>query len=505
MKYRTFLHLLLWFALLTGCSFPLFSEAPEIASPAGEEGQNTQPGSSPQDNATQASPSFTSTSTGTGFPAECPPYPADFQFVEVPDPLSGDNPVYPLVERPMPDVGECFLDDSFGTVLQRVTQDEGVNGRHEYSRHDPYNADHSLALLITDQGGFRVYRTSPLPYNQPGNLVLEFSQTEPRWDPQDPALLWALQDFSIVNIHVDSGEVSIIKDFTQDGTIGPLISEGNTYRVTMMDEGEASYDRQWWALSLQGNDRMDYRHQVLFTWNLEKDAVQGVYPLDSSEDEIDWVGMSPLGNWVLIGGMETNSGNTAGLTMASTDFSTFHRLDYTTSHADVGLDTNGNEVVVMQSYNTDTIDLIPLELSTRPILEAGGSEDGSGRVPLMRLYYASDDPLGLNSGVHISCNTPGYCFISTTIAPGAAGQNWLDRSLVLVRLDRQNPRVFYIAKLHNTTSEEPRVYWDETHGTLSTDGTRLLWVENWGENVGQESFFLVQMLMPENWRALTGD
>jgi len=74
-----------------------------------------------------------------------------------------------------------------------------------------------------------------------------------------------------------------------------------------------------------------------------------------------------------------------------------------------------------------------------------------------------------------------------------------------VRLDRENPRVFYLAKLHNTISEEPRIYWDETQGTISVDGSTLLWVENWGENVGEESFFLVQLSMPENWKALSGD
>jgi len=478
-------------ALTMSCSLPVFSNSIQEGEPAGE---------GDEDVPLQHFPDLGE---------NCPAYAEDFEFVEVPDPLSGDNPVYPLIDRPMPLVGECYTDEHFGTVLQRVTADQGINGRHEYSRHDPFNADRSLVLLVTDQGSFRIYRTSQLPYNQPENLMLEVQQTEARWDTEDPDLLWAIQDFSIVNIHADTGEMDVVKDFSQDPVIGPLVARGDSYRVTMMDEGEASLDRRWWALSLQGNDRADYRHLYLFTWDREMDLIAGVYPqgepLTASEAEIDWVGMSPLGNWVLIGGMETNSGETAGLVMASPDFSIFHRLDYTTSHADVGLDTDGNEVVVMQSYQTDTIDLIPLDLTTRPVLEPGGSEANTGRVPLIRLYYASSEPISLNSGVHISCNTPGYCFISTTIASGLPEQNWLDRSLVLVRLDRENPRVFYLAKLHNTISEEPRIYWDETQGTISVDGSTLLWVENWGENVGEESFFLVQLSMPENWKALSGD
>lgn len=442
-------------------------------------------------------------------PDNCPQYPADFQIARVPDPLSGQNPVYPLDDLPMPAVGDCFTDPTFGTVLQRVTVTDGMNGRHEYSRVDPYNADQSLILLVDDEGGYRVYRTDSLPYNQPDNQVFYINQTEPRWDPADPLLLWAFQDFSIVQINLRTGEVNTIKDFSQDATIGPLIAFGTTYRITMMDEGESSLDKRFWAFSLQGNDQVDYTHQYLFTYDLQTDSVLGVYPSDGSTlpetgvIELDWVGISPLGNWVLIGSMDSNTGNIVGLTMASLDLTTFHRIDYTTSHADVGLDVNGNEVVVMQSYNTDTIDMIPLSLDSQPILESGGSETGTGRIPLIRLYYASDSTYGLSSGVHISCNTPGYCFISTTIPSSMPAANWLDRSLLLVRLDSDDPAVYYLAKLHNTISEEPRVYWDETHGSISADGSLLVWADNWGLNVGTDQVFMMLLIMPENWQELT--
>jgi hypothetical protein len=121
---------------------------------------------------------------------------------------------------------------------------------------------------------------------------------------------------------------------------------------------------------------------------------------------------------------------------------------------------------------------------------------------LIRLNYNSDSPDGLNSGVHISCNTPSYCVISTTIAPGLPEQNWLDRSMVLVRLDAEDPRVFYLTKLHNTTSEEPRVYWDETHASITRDGSRIIWADNWGENVGESAIFLMELIMPEGWQSL---
>ena len=310
-----------------------------------------------------------------GFPAACPVYPDDFQFVEVPQPLAEQNPTYPLLPRAVPQVGECFHDPQFGTILRRVTQIEGYNGRHEYSRHDPYNSDHSMVILISDQGNFRVYRTLPLPYNQPDNLIAEVNLSEPRWDPQDPYILWGLQDFTLQTLNFSTGEFTVIKDFSQDPMIGALIAKGTTYRITDMDEGESSLDKRYWAFALQGDDKSDYRYLYLFTWDMETDTTLGVYPSDhplsqKEGGEIDWISMSPLGNWVLIGGMDTNQGNLAGLTLASKDFTLFHRLDYTTAHSDIGLDVNGGEVIVMQNYNTDTIDMIPLDPAVKPILRS---------------------------------------------------------------------------------------------------------------------------------------
>jgi hypothetical protein len=62
-----------------------------------------------------------------------------------------------------------------------------------------------------------------------------------------------------------------------------------------------------------------------------------------------------------------------------------------------------------------------------------------------------------------------------------------------------DPRAFYLAKVYNTTGS----YWEETHATITTDGSRVIWATNWGQNVGQEEIFLMQLDMPPNWRELT--
>ncbi len=436
----------------------------------------------------------------------CPEYPAEFSLIEVDDPLAEQNQTYRLQPQSIPEIGHCMVEPQFGTHLQRVTAIDGYNGRHEYSRVDAFNADHSMILLITEEGTQKVFRTSSLPYNQTSNLVMEINAMEPRWDPVDPQLIWAMDGFQIISIHTEDLTTQIIKDFTQDPDLGEIISSCPAYRITSMDEGESSLDKRYWAFAIQGDDRQDYHYLRLFTWDREKDVIMGIYPPDRSlraeEADIDWIGMSPLGEWVLIGGLDSNQGEIVGLTLSDKKLAQFHPLDHTTAHADTGLDCSGREVIVMQNTQTDTIDMIPLDPNMSADLNQDGTEDNNGRVPLIRLNYNSDSPDGLNSGVHISCNTPCYCVISTTIAPGLPEQNWLDRSIVLVKLDPEDPSVFYLSKLHNTTSEEPRVYWDETHASITRDGSRIIWADNWGENVGESAIFLMELTMPEEWQFL---
>lgn len=428
-------------------------------------------------------------------------YQPGFSFIPVPDPLSGDNPTYPLITKNVPTVGEPFYDVRFQTVLTRVTQVDGISGRHEYSRFDPFNCDQSLvALLFGGDSDWRIYRAQTFPYNQAANLTMTVrSIKEPRWDPADPQLLWYLQDFKIVTVNVFTGQETTVKDFSVDPTIGQIISaEADLYRITTKDEGEPSSDRRYWALLLQGTQE-DYRVRYVFTWDRGTDQVLGVYQIPAQEASIDWVGMSPKGNWVLIGADWDNGGNLAGLTMANKELTQFHRIDYTTAHSDVGLDSEGNEVIVMQNVLTDHIDLIPIALTTQPILAAGGIYANTNRTPLIRLFYDSQSPLGLNSGVHISANVPGYCVVSTYIPGGLPEQNWLDRTICLVRLERNNPGVFYLAKLYNTTGS----YWEETHAAITDDGSRVVWTSNWDQNVGSEQVFLMQLDMPSNWKELT--
>jgi hypothetical protein len=307
---------------------------------------------------------------------------------------------------PVPTPGHSFFDPSFGTILTRVTQGTGL--RHEYSRFDPFNANQSMIILhMPATGAWRIYRTQPIPYDQSGNFVREIDMAEPRWDPADSNIIWGLsrehRTFRIIRMNVQNGQLTVVKDFAADSTLGPIImAETDLYRITTKGEGEPSRDLRVWALFLQGTSE-EYRLRYIFTWDRQENRVLGLYKIPATEAGLlDWVGVSPLGKWVVVGADADwpPSGRTlGGLNLADKQLRTFHRLAYATAHADVGLDADGNEVIVMQNSRTDYVDLIPLASDTRPVTEEIDYKQ-SNIIPLVRLFSSDSSPHGLKSGIH---------------------------------------------------------------------------------------------------------
>ncbi len=402
-------------------------------------------------------------------------------FVAVPDLLDGTNPPHFLIARTAPAPGETFTDPHFNQQLTCVTERNNIRSRHEYARFDPFSSDGSKIILDPDTR-WRIYSTDSYPYNSASNEITIIDIEEPRWDPNDPDVIWGLYDFTIRTVNVATQQMTVVKDFTQDPVLGPIIARDNVFRITTRDEGESSKDKRYWALFLQGDDVVDYVERYIFTWDRQLDTVIGLYEVQPNEVDVDWVGMSPLGNWVIIGGDPGNGGNLDGMVVANRELTQFRGLG-NIGHSDVALTLDDQEVVVGQNTATDNIDLIPLD-------------PANDRMELVRLYYDSASQLGLQSGVHVSCNTDGFCVISTYIEPGLPEKNWLDRSIILVKLDRQSPAGYYLAKVYGTTD----AYYEETHATISNDGKSVVWASNWSMNVGQEDLFMMRLEMPANWK-----
>ena len=182
--------------------------------------------------------------------------------------------------------------------------------------------------------------------------------------------------------------------------------------------------------------------------------------------------------------------------MANRELTEFHRIDWATAHADVALDSQGNEVIVMQNVRTDYIDLIPLDPATQPILDSGGSYAG----------YESD-----------AAGAPLLLFL--LVRPGQRRPHLLQHARLLRRVDlhrarraraelarpQDHPGRSWTARGRAPTTwprstARAAEYWEETHATITRDGSRVVWATNWNQNVGAERVWLMELDLPAGWR-----
>ena len=169
-------------------------------------------------------------------------YPSGFAFVEVPQPLESKNPGCVEPALPLPEAGVPFRDPCGST---RLTQ--GDRGRRHpgpariLALRSLQSATGRFILLLRATGDYAVYKTSAdRPTTRLANRVFQTSGIEdPRWDNDDPALLWGLSGFRIVHDDVLSGKRTVVKDFAVDPRIAPILAaESDLYRITMRQEGE---------------------------------------------------------------------------------------------------------------------------------------------------------------------------------------------------------------------------------------------------------------------------
>jgi hypothetical protein len=390
-----------------------------------------------------------------------------------------------------------------------------------------------------DRGSFQVYRTNLRPgewgYDHKDNFLLKLDMDEPRWNRNDPnaKAVIGVKGLKIVSIDVTTGEPTTIKDFGEKPTedfwdyreIGQEIKEGDKtvflslgeiikryphrYSITMKDEGESSYDGNWWAFVLREYieppevEHVIDRSWCIFCWDRVNNKVVGLRELSLEQKEIDWVGMSPKGTWVLIAGKDYNAEPLKGLKIASREdrnLKDLYPIAPKAKHADVGLYIDRTapgdkvrEAVVVQNESAESPDVAALHDYIDLLrLPAEHEVEIPKPIHLVRLFYKWDehlvlDPNSLNifTGVHISCNANGYAVVSTYNDPGIKEKNWLERSIILVKLDLQALEAFYLAKTHNTTAvwadehgNRQSAYWDETHAAITNDGTSVVWAAN---------------------------
>ena len=409
--------------------------------------------------------------------ANCPAY------------LPGSTLVSSIAIHPAPDLTEpaprqWFTDPAFGTCLVRVTDrandtspdDTSIGLVNEYARVQSFNADGSRLLVYGTDGAWYLYDAqSLLPL---GQLPLE---VEPRWDADDPNLVYYSDETRLMSYNVQTAEQTEIHDFADDFPGQDLVA------VWMRYEGSPTRDRRYWGLMAQ-DEEWNTVAFVVYDRQTDQVTIRDMHSVPGIEDEVDHVTISPLGTYFLASfdrscehGEFGDDAHPCGLMVYDRNLTYGRSLLRVIGHYDPVLDADGREVIVYQDIDTDHISMLDLE---------------TGEIsPFWEIDF-SHTAIGLHfSG--LAYDRPGWAVVSTH-DDDAGTYTWMDDQVFAIEL-KPGGRVVRLAHTHSLVDDDRELdYWAEPHASTNPNLTRILFSTNWGRSAtGEVEIFMIEL--PLDW------
>jgi len=378
-------------------------------------------------------------------------------------------------------------DPVFGTCLVRVTDrtadldpdDPSAGLKNEYSRVQSFNADGSRILVRSIEAFWYLYDTVTL---QPlGQLPLV---SEPRWDAQDPYLLYFQDETRLMSHDLRTGVQTLVHDFSADFPGQTLAAVWTRY------EGSPSRDTRTWGLMAEDEEWLPVAF-VLYDRDTDQVTVRDLRGVPAVEDDVDHVTISPLGTYLLASfdraceqGRLGTDADPCGLMRYDRDLRNGTGLLRIVGHYDTALDAQGREVIIYQDIDTDYIAMLDLETGVvTPLWAIDFSHSGIG------LHFSGR-----------AFDRPGWALVSTHSGSHPVDATWMDDQVFAVELVAGG-RVVRLAHTHSLVDESvEHDYWAEPHASVNQDFTRVLFTSNWGRSgTGEVEMFMVQL--PADWTA----
>jgi len=350
----------------------------------------------------------------------------------------------------IPEYLESFTESMSGSTVTRISDkiEFGTSSqriRHNYSKDQTWNSDGSLiklagypaAILDGETFEFLFWRDIP-GYG--------------RWANTESNYMYGTVGNEFIKFDVMTNDRNTVRTFTEYSTVNFGYGEGN----------QSADDKYIGLIGHSGSDK------ILIVYDIQLDEVVGTKNIGSG-GSIDWFSISQLGNFAVISYADNGSGPMQGFKSYDVNFNNEVHVSDHTEHSDLGIDANGNEVIV--SYQGPS-----------------GWNEGS------YLYYARLDGGGVTNlfeypggiwGGHISTRNidrPGWAYISEqccTDHPVAS------REIFAVKLDDSGIIERYTK--HNNDSAPG--YGHETQAVPNRDGTKILFASNWDDsNIMSDAF-----------------
>jgi hypothetical protein len=393
-----------------------------------------------------------------------------------------DLDVYQTPELPEPEPRMPFRDPEFGTCIVRVTDrskdilnpgDPSSGLKNEYARVQSFNADGSLVLIRSIEAFWYVYAVhSFVPLGEIPAV------DEPRWDAEDPNLLYYTDGTTLMSYDLRAGRTEMIRDFADEFPGFDLAAVWTRY------EGSPSYSTRFWGLLAVD---LEWNPVAFLIYDMQTDSceIREIPPGYS----IDNVTISPLGNYFLASfdafcehGHLGRDADPCGFMVYNRGLENGRGLLRIIGHYDALLDANGREVILYQDIDTDTISMLDLETGVV--------------IPLVTIDF-SHTALGFHFSGRAS-DVPGWGLVSTYNGGHPSDFTWMDDVLFAIEL-KQNGRIIRLAHTHSVYDERiEQDYWAEPHATVNQNFTRILFTSNWGRS-GTEEVDMYMIVLPENW------
>jgi hypothetical protein len=372
----------------------------------------------------------------------------------------------------LPGKGVVIKDPIFGTEFLRATDaaDRGDYALHDYSQLQAFSPN-SKYFLVNEDAGYIVKYVDGLN----DKVVLDESLFVVRWDPSRDSTIASFSNgdgsVDFVRYNVETDEETKIYDFPSNyDTISvnrssEEISKNGDWVAGL---GYSANDEHIFAVNLAtGTMTVELVVEDLFNGPCDQDPEYGAF-------EPDWVGISPLGNYLMVQWARDGFERCSGLELYdanSGDFVTWVMDGH--PHGDKGV-RDGREYFAT-SVNETTVgdDVTDQPAIVEFVLPLPGNDE------VVMNHVKSIPWHGL---WHISCQGPdGVCLV-TSYYPEA---DWdprypgvFDDELWLVWLEDGSYRRIG----HHRSSGE--TYWVQPRATWSQDGNYVLWDSDFWKETG---------------------
>ncbi|MBI4674982.1 MAG: hypothetical protein HY741_25355 [Chloroflexi bacterium] len=367
---------------------------------------------------------------------------------------------------PLPSVGKTFVDSNWCVPSRRVsnTSDQGDFETQEYSQLQAFSADNAYLLLVSSNG-YLVRRMSNL--SQVAGLDTA-SWNAARWYPPQPHTLVHFDDNGDATLRVQLSNIDTL-------TTATIYTFPAPYErvITNRSSDELAEDGSWMAGVAQRADGS----WVIFSFDLLNRTLAVEQPINDLYSPgpcapdpdwgivmPDWVGVSPLGRYLVVQWTRDGTQRCSGLETFDIQTGAFVGRVYDGhQHGDLGVQPDG-----------DTEFFMTFELYHPSGNMALGVRELPGTATVSAPNYVQ--VLDWGNGEHISCRGPrGVCLVTAGSDP-ANGWGPFEGELFLQYTDGSAQRLAH----HRSSSCG---YWVQPRASQSRNGRYVVFASDWDRQI----------------------